>query len=142
MQRFLGPFEPNGAVSSAEEHLVHTEGAAGSIPAPPTKSTTLFWARVQKGAADDCWPWQGATMKNGYGRVKRRGKAELAHREAFRLTKGEIPVIKRPYATLIVLHRCDNRACCNPDHLYLGTYMQNARDMVDRGRTQWDAKRG
>jgi hypothetical protein len=52
----------------------------------------------------------------------------VAHREAYRLTYGEIP------AGLLICHHCDNRACVRPDHLFLGTYKDNAQDMVRKGR--------
>lgn len=85
-----------------------------------------FWARVDRsGGPDACWPYQGNTQKGGYGRFAQ----ELTHRMAYTYTHGTIP------DGLWVLHRCDNRPCCNPQHLYVGTIQDNNADRVNRGRT-------
>lgn len=90
-----------------------------------------FWARIEK--SDACWNWlgsqeQGPKNTSPYGVLRWRGKASKAHRVAYELTNGEIP------AGMMVLHKCDNTLCCNPDHLYLGTHADNMRDMRERNR--------
>jgi len=60
--------------------------------------------------------------------VNRDGKMVYAHRVAYEQAKGEIPKGQ------FVLHRCDNPACCNPDHLFLGTHQENMTDKVQKGR--------
>lgn len=65
---------------------------------------------------------------DGYPRATVGGKRDRVHRHAFRKFKGEIP------SGMIVRHICDNRKCCNPDHLILGTHADNAHDRVERGR--------
>jgi hypothetical protein len=90
-----------------------------------------FWAMVQK--TDGCWVWRGSTRIHGYGVLwisRGRGWQERAHRLSFLLHSGldRIPDGKW------VLHRCDNRACVNPAHLYLGDILQNTADMVGRNR--------
>lgn len=75
-----------------------------------------------------CWEWVAHINKQGYGASCFRGTTITAHRLSYVLHKGDIP------KGLIVCHTCDNRKCINPDHLYAGTYLQNARDTIDRGR--------
>lgn len=94
------------------------------MPAPTTPEQ--FWARVERG--DGCWLWQGMTISGGYGRVGWRGMKAVAHRVAWELTYGPIP------EGLWVLHRCDNPPCCNPEHLFLGSRLDNIADMVAKGR--------
>ena len=87
-----------------------------------------FWARVERGSG--CWPFQGARTAPGWhGSVTYHGRRIVAHRLAWTLARGPIP------AGLLVLHRCDNPPCCNPDHLYLGTQRENMRDAAAKGRT-------
>ena len=90
-----------------------------------------FWSKVRMGGSDECWDWTASVFrgeKGGYGRFLLAGKIRYAHRVAWRLTNGEIP------DGLFVLHKCDNRRCCNPAHLFLGTKQDNADDMVAKGR--------
>jgi hypothetical protein len=77
----------------------------------------------------DCWHWTGADNgRGGYGRMTYEGVSQPAHRLAYRAFVGEIP------DGLYVLHTCDNRACINPEHLWLGTYSDNIRDAWAKGR--------
>lgn len=85
-----------------------------------------FWVKVEKTA--DCWLWCGAPGGEGYGCIRIAGHAVRAHRVAWELTNGPIP------DGLWVLHRCDNRKCVNPAHLFLGTQSDNMRDMHNKGR--------
>lgn len=83
--------------------------------------------------ADDCWEWPGSrNPQTGYGQMSnwRDGKRKLytAHRIAFRAMVGAIPPGQQ------VLHRCDNRPCFNPAHLFLGSQLVNMRDMINKGR--------
>ncbi len=89
-----------------------------------------FWARIEIGGANDCWPWTGplTARKNGYGSVWYRSRRWRAHRLAYRLAKGKIP------DGLLVRHTCDNRLCCNPKHLLVGTCKDNTQDAIRRGR--------
>lgn len=76
-----------------------------------------------------CWIWTGARCSNGYGEMSVNCKHVNTHRIAWKLRFGPIP------DDLSVLHRCDNRGCCRPDHLFLGTDLDNQRDCVAKGRS-------
>lgn len=98
------------------------------------KGTTVidrFWSKVTIGDLNDCWEWQGAKIHNGYGSMGRPGGGQIrAHRFSALLHFG--PFDRR----LWVLHHCDNRACVNPRHLYLGDVVDNSRDVVVRKRAR------
>jgi hypothetical protein len=92
------------------------------------KTPDRFWEKVRMIAPDECWVWTGAIGSDRYGKMKWRGKQWGTHRLAYTLANGEIP------AGLHVCHRCDNRVCCNPAHLFLGTALDNIRDCIAKGR--------
>lgn len=77
-----------------------------------------------------CALYQGRPNHAGYGRVGKNGR-HLAHRLSWRLYRGEIP------RGTCVLHKCDQRACINPQHLFLGTRTDNHSDMVAKGRARF-----
>ena len=84
-----------------------------------------FWSKVHvAGTNGRCWNWKGS-KRDGYGIFRDEGKMTNAHRVAWTFCKGKIP------RGMLVLHKCDNPACCNPDHLFLGTIQDN---MDDRNR--------
>lgn len=85
-----------------------------------------FWAKVDR--SGECWLWQGATVTGGYGLFRLDGHNQLAHRVAYALTYGPIP------DDVLAGHHCDTPACCRPDHLFLGTHLENARDRDSKGR--------
>lgn len=83
--------------------------------------------------ARGCIPWLGTRTDKGYGtlRINSKGPKSTAHRIAWALKNGDIP------PELCVLHHCDNPSCVNADHLFLGSPLENSRDMVRKGRHVW-----
>jgi hypothetical protein len=101
-----------------------------------------FWSGVSIGDAGECWEWQRGRNTTGYGlfsvlntaeayeRTGRTTSQVLAHRVVASLS-GNLGVSD------YVMHKCDNRACCNPAHLQIGTAMDNYMDMINKGRAAW-----
>lgn len=92
-----------------------------------------FWSKVSKVPGDDgCWEWQASLHHSGYGQffMKGRGRPIMAHRISWELTHGDIPT------GILVLHKCDNRKCVRPEHLFLGTDKDNCDDMWKKNRQQ------
>lgn len=93
-----------------------------------------FWRKVDIRSPTECWPWTGA-IAHGYGSLSYQGNSYRAHRLAWQLTHNiTLPRLRASKTTPVVMHACDNRACCNPAHLSLGTYLENRRDCVAKGR--------
>lgn len=79
--------------------------------------------------ANGCWRWiKSFVLTTGYGKLDHKGKTYSAHRESYKIFKGEIPKGKH------ICHSCDNKWCINPDHLWIGTQKQNIQDMIAKGR--------
>jgi hypothetical protein len=101
------------------------------IAMPRLSLEQRFWAKVNRtDSADECWEWRAGLNGDGYGQFwdSLDSRMNRAHRVSYRITFGSIP------KGLSILHRCDNRRCVNPSHLFLGTQKDNIEDMVKKGR--------
>jgi len=97
---------------------------------PFTTTPETFWPKIDKsGGPEACWPWTGSQDGRGYGITKLHCKTIRSHRLAYIFAGGEFPEGRH-----CVCHRCDNRLCCNPAHLFPGSYKDNALDMVAKRR--------
>lgn len=88
------------------------------------KDKDRFWSSMDR--SGDCWIWTKRRHKFGYGEFKLGRTKVRAHQVAHYLSTGERPEVVR--------HTCDNPPCCNPAHLLSGTYLDNTRDCIERGR--------
>lgn len=103
------------------------------IPAKPIPDlsdgyTNKFWSKVNQKSQYECWDWLGACEKNGRGVVRIQKGLFKAARIAYFLTHGLYP------GEQLVCHTCDNPNCVNPEHLFLGSHVDNMTDMARKGR--------
>jgi hypothetical protein len=101
--------------------------------------SSRFWDKVHQGEPDSCWEWQSAVNAGGYGWFFVSSKKSTAsHRVSAWIAK----LIESLDSDSHVLHECDNRKCCNPKHLFVGTNADNVADRVQKGRCASSPKFG
>jgi hypothetical protein len=85
-----------------------------------------FWSHVEK--SDGCWNWTASVASHGYGNAWDGVTVLTAHKLSWRIHFGAVP------DGSVIMHTCDNPKCVRPDHLLIGTHVDNMRDMARKGR--------
>lgn len=125
--------------SLAQAAMAPRPRLAVAEPLPHRSAPLALRIRARAVAAENgCLEWRGSVNNLGYGLVYFEGPngrtSTTAHRKFYELCKGPIPV------GMQVNHRCDNRRCINPEHMFLGDQVDNIRDMMAKGRDNFRGK--
>lgn len=94
------------------------------------KDIERFWRGVDRCDDEDCWNWKKFKDCEGYGYIRINKGNFMAHRVSATISFGEIP------QGMLVCHKCDNPSCCNPNHLFFGSDLDNNRDKKIKGRAR------
>lgn len=95
-----------------------------------------FYEKILITDKNGCMRWIAGKFPNGYGCFKLNGKSVGAHRLSYQIHKGDIP------PEMCICHKCDNKWCVNPLHLFIGTINDNVQDKVKKGRSVFGSKNG
>jgi hypothetical protein len=90
--------------------------------------TNRFESKIERIPEGGCWVWMASLDSKGYGQINLRGKIVRAHRHIFGLFGNSVPT------GMDLCHRCDNRSCVNPAHLFVGSRQDNMDDAKSKGR--------
>ena len=96
--------------------------------------TKRFIRKIDICSDEECWLWMASKFVSGYGQFRLNGRLVRAHRVAYFLRHGNLPLYDNKGESLFVCHRCDIKLCCNPSHLFLGTTQDNTEDSVLKNR--------
>lgn len=97
-----------------------------------------FAALVDRRGPEECWPWKGRVDRDGYGRIQSGDQSNVgAHRLALEEALG-----RKLELGEVACHRCDNRLCCNPAHLFVGSIQDNNQDAVAKERNAFGERHG
>jgi len=122
---------------SKKHYAKKKNGNVAKSPGRPANTPEILWSKVDKKGEDECWFWLGYKNEDGYGRVQIKDWQYYAHRVIYNLAFPGVIEIRAPKLTDekgFLLHTCDNPACCNPKHLWVGTHRDNMEDKVKKNR--------
>lgn len=125
-QVFFRPSQGCGARASAARRFCSVS-CSSRVTRPRDVGSRLLDNSIPE-PNSGCWIWLAAVTERGYGQMSVGGRQQGAHRASYEFYKGPVP------AGAVVRHSCDNPFCINPDHLLIGSALDNVHDALDRGR--------
>jgi DNA-binding CsgD family transcriptional regulator len=126
----------SGGLCSKHYNRKRLRGTTDDGPRARASLRDRLWRQIKIGGPDECWPWTSRSNVKGYGVISEGGRSSkklLAHRAVWLVTNGPLPDLPGHHGA-VVMHSCDNRLCCNPAHLLVGSQGDNVVDMDRKGR--------